>query len=143
MDKVLGQDLKEGLERTNFLRDNCEAIEDIGYTKQFTPEKMEEMKNSLVDNNISLRDVRADKKASDKIYNDQIKQLEGEGEELTKSLKEKAEFVNEACYKFVYEEERMTAYYNSDGIMVFSRPSTPEEMQKTIQMELRRTGTEG
>lgn len=33
MDKVLGQEY-EGKARIDFLRDNCDAVEDLGYTKQ-------------------------------------------------------------------------------------------------------------
>lgn len=143
MDNVLGQEYSKGKERINFLRDNCDAVENLGYTKQIPTDKMEELKDVLVENNIQLRDVRADKKAANKLFNDQIKQLEDGNEDVTKTLKEKSEFVNENCFKFVDEKTRTAAYYNEDGICVYSRPARPEEMQGTIQMELRRTGTEG
>ena len=113
MEQVLGQEL-EGIQRVNFLRDNCDVVENLGYTKAIPSEKLEGLKERLVENNIQLRDVRADKKAANKIYNEQIKQL----------------------------EERKVGYYNHEGLLVFSRPARPEELQKTIY-HMQRTGTEG
>lgn len=141
MEQVLGQEY-EGLERIQFLKDNCYAVEKLGYTKQIPNDRLEGMKEKLVENNIQLRDVRADKKAANKLFNEQIKQLEEDNDYVTGMLKEKSEYVTEECYKFVDDEKRMTGYYNADGILVYSRPSRPEEMQKTIY-QMPRTGTEG
>lgn len=89
MDKVLGQEY-EGKARIDFLRDNCDAVEDLGYTKQLPNEEIEALKDRLVENNIQLRDVRADKKAANKEFNDQIKQLEESNDEVTGKLKAKS-----------------------------------------------------
>lgn len=141
MEQVLGQEF-EGNERVNFLRDNCDVVENLGYTKAIPSEKLEGLKERLVENNIQLRDVRADKKAANKIYNEQIKQLEESNDEVTAKLKEKSEYVMEECFKFVDHEERKVGYYNHEGLLVFSRPARPEELQKTIY-HMQRTGTEG
>lgn len=127
-------------ERTAFLRDNCDAVEELGYVKPLANEKIEELKDKLVENNIQLRDVRADKKAQNKLYNEQIKQLEEDNDEVTKQLKEKSEFVNENCFKFVDGDE--VGYYNAEGVLVYQRPARPEEKQPTI-FKVQRTGTNG
>lgn len=142
MDKVLGQEY-EGKARINFLRDNCDAVEDLGYTKQLPNEEIEALKDRLVENNIQLRDVRADKKAANKEFNDQIKQLEESNDEVTGKLKAKSEFVTEACFKFVDTETREVGYYNREGLLVYCRPARPEEMQKSMFSPVLRTGTEG
>jgi hypothetical protein len=142
MDKVLGQEY-EGKARIDFLRDNCDAVEDLGYTKQLPNEEIEALKNRLVENNIQLRDVRADKKAANKEFNDQIKQLEESNDEVTGKLKAKSEFVTEACFKFVDTETREVGYYNREGLLVYCRPGRPEEMQKSMFSPVLRTGTEG
>jgi hypothetical protein len=142
MDKVLGQEY-EGKARIDFLRDNCDAVEDLGYTKQLPNEEIEALKDRLVENNIQLRDVRADKKAANKEFNDQIKQLEESNDEVTGKLKAKSEFVTEACFKFVDTETREVGYYNREGLLVYCRPARPEEMQKSMFSPVLRTGTEG
>lgn len=142
MDKVLGQEY-EGKARIDFLRDNCDAVEDLGYTKQLPNEEIEALKDRLVENNIQLRDVRADKKAANKEFNDQIKQLEESNDEVTGKLKAKSKFVTEACFKFVDTETREVGYYNREGLLVYCRPGRPEEMQKSMFSPVLRTGTEG
>lgn len=142
MDKVLGQEY-EGKARIDFLRDNCDAVEDLGYTKQLPNEEIEALKDRLVENNIQLRDVRADKRAANKEFNDQIKQLEESNDEVTGKLKAKSEFVTEACFKFVDTETREVGYYNREGLLVYCRPGRPEEMQKSMFSPVLRTGTEG
>lgn len=141
MDKVLGQEY-EGRARIDFLRDNCDAVEDLGYTKALPSDEIEALKDRLVENNIQLRDVRADKKAANKEFNDQIKQLEESNDEVTGKLKAKSEFVTEPCFKFVDEESREVGYYNNEGLLVYSRPARPEELNQNI-FRMARTGTEG
>lgn len=141
MDKVLGQEYN-GKDRVSFLRDNCDAVEDLGYTKSLPNDEIEALKDRLVENNIQLRDVRADKKAANKEFNDQIKQLEESNDEVTGKLKAKSEFVTEPCFKFVDEDAREVGYYNNDGLLVYSRPARPEELNKNI-FRMSRTGTEG
>lgn len=140
LEKILGQNCKAGIERMSFLQDNCEKVQQIGYTKQYTAEQIGELKDQLVENNIQARDVKADKREAMKQYALQLKQIELDNSILTKGLKEKAEFVTEDCYKFFDEETRMVGFYNADGILVEARPAKPEEMQRTIRMA-ERTGT--
>ena len=139
MDKFLGHNIEDPLERAQFLRYNADGIESLGYTKSIPTQELEDLKEKLVENNIQLRDVRADKKAANKEYNDQIKQLEEENDEVTAKLKSRTDFVTEPCYKFI--EGNDVGYYNSDGILVFQRPARPEERQRTIGAILR-TGTD-
>lgn len=127
LDKVLGQDIPAGLERQNFLRDNCDSVEMLDYTKELNEERRNELKESLVDKNIQLRDVRADKRAADELYKEQdkayknqIKHLESESEEIAKTLKEKAEFVREDCFKFIDEETRTAGYYDNEGVLRYT-----------------------
>ena len=141
-DRVLGQEYNPS-DRIKFLKDNCDVIEELGYTKQYDNKKIEELKDQLVDTSIQMRDVKADKKDATKMYNEQIKQLEERSEEVTKGLKEKAEFVNETCYRFLDQETRTVGFYSAEGLLVLQRPARPEEMQTSIKMEYQRTGTEG
>lgn len=150
LDKVLGQEYPAGLERENFLRDNCDGVEELDYTKELSKDRREELKETLVDKNVQLRDVKADKRAADEIYKEQdkgyknqIKHLESENEEIAKTLKEKAEYVRENCFKIVDDETRTVGYYDREGVLRYTRPVRPEERQSTLQMQIRRTGTEG
>ena len=150
LEKFLGQEYTDKDARYNFLRDNCDCIEVLDYTKELSKERREELKEALVDKNVQLRDVKADKRAADELYKEQdkgyknqIKHLESENEDIAKTLKEKAEFVSENCFKFIDDETGSVGYYDNEGVLRYSRPLAPDERQRTIQMEIRRTGTEG
>lgn len=140
MQRTLGQDIPNRLERKMFLQDNCDAVEDLGYVKEIPTERLEELKEVLVENNIELRSLREAKKEAVKEFNDQIKPLEEINAQTTKQLKERSEYVNEQCYKFVDNEERTVGYYNSEGLLVFSRPIRPEEIQTTLNQAARAIG---
>lgn len=47
MERELGKDLEQGKTRVAFLMDNCDAVEEKGYMKPFTPEELARMKESL------------------------------------------------------------------------------------------------
>lgn len=140
MQRTLGQDIPNRMERKMFLQDNCDAVEDLGYVKEIPSERLEELKEVLVENSIELRSLREAKKEAVKEFNEQIKPLEEINAQTTKQLKERSEYVNEQCYKFVDNEERTVGYYNSEGLLVFSRPIRPEEIQTTLNQAARAIG---
>lgn len=142
MEQVLGQDVERGAARIAFLQDNCDKVEELGYTKAIPSERLEELKNQLVDVSIQTKDVKADAKESARQYKEQIKQLETESGNITDQLKARSEYVMEKCFKFVDSEARQVGYYNSDGLLVYQRPAQPDELQKTVYQSLR-TGTNG
>lgn len=61
MDKFLGQDIPEQ-ERWQFLQDNADAVEKIGYTHRFTPEELAQKKETLAEVSITINDVEMEKK---------------------------------------------------------------------------------
>ena len=132
MDKVIERHL---------LENNCDAIEQVGYTRRFTPDELAERKEELADNSIQLSDIDAEKKVIDSQFKAHKKPLDARKSTLLEELKNKSEFVKEDCYKFIYHDERMVGFYNSDGELVSSRPIMPQEMQKTIFGQMR-TGTD-
>lgn len=140
MEKVLGQEF-QGKNRIDFLRDNCDKVEPLGYTKQIPSEQLDKMKDGLAENSIKLKDLKDEKKEVMKDFNDQIKELEAENEKLTDHLKAKSVFVEEECFKFVDEDSRQVGYYNSDGLLVFQRPARPEELNSNV-FRIARTGTD-
>lgn len=56
MDKFLGQDIPEQ-ERWQFLQDNADAVEKIGYTHRFTPEELAQKKETLAEVSITINDI--------------------------------------------------------------------------------------
>lgn len=142
MDKFLGQEIPE-TDRWQFLKDNADAIEGIGYTHRFTPDELSQKKESLAETSIQINDVETEKKEVMEDFKQQLKPLNETKQTLLENIKKGSEYVeNEECAKILYHDEKMAGYYNKLGELVYSRPIMPQEMQKTIFNINRKTGTE-
>ena len=142
MDKFLGQDIPEK-DRWQFLMDNADAVEEIGYTHRFTPEELAQKKESLAEVSIRINDIETEKKEAMDEFKERLKPLNEEKQELLDHIKKGSEFrSDEECAKILYHEERMAGFYNKLGELVYSRPIMPQEMQKTIfNITNKKTGT--
>jgi small-conductance mechanosensitive channel len=139
MEKTLGKNYSEN-ERTAFLKDNCDSIVEKGYMKQFNPQEILGMKESLSETDIQINDLEEEKKAVTKDIKIRLDPLKDERKGLLKNIKQKAEFKKEICYKFVDQIEKMVGFYNSEGDMIEVRPAQSDELQGTI-FQIGRTGT--
>ncbi len=131
MEKQLFQNYSEE-QRVSFLKDNCDAVEDIGYMRRFTPEELSEKKERLSSVAIDLNDIDQEKKEVMDEFKGRLKPLETEKVNLLRQLKNKTEFVKEPCFKFINEKEGMVGFYNSLGELISSRPLMAEERQRSI-----------
>lgn len=142
MDKFLGHEIPEK-DRWQFLLDNADAVEEIGYTHRFTPEELAQKKESLAETSIKINDIETEKKEAMEAFKAELKPLNERKQELLENIKKGSEYVkNEECVKILVHEEKTAGYYNKLGVLVYSRPIMPQEMQKTIFNINRKTGTE-
>lgn len=146
IEKTLGQDIENPVLRTRFLKDNCEAVESVGYMKPFKPEEIEKKKNRLADLSIELADIEAEKSAAVSMFKARMTPLKEERSEIVSDIKVKARYVTEQCYKFVDRDSRMVGFYNSEGKLISERPAMVDELQLNIPFdrsnEMSGTGTE-
>lgn len=141
MDKFLAQEVPEN-DRFDFLKDNADALEEIGYTHRFTPDELAQKKESLAETSIRINDIEIEKKEVMDGYKEQLKPLNVIKQTLLENIKKGSEYVeDEECAKILYHDEKMAGYYNKLGELVYSRPIMPQEMQKTIFNINRKTGT--
>ena len=141
MDKFLGKEIPEK-DRWQFLQDNADAVEEIGYTHRFTPDELAQKKESLAETSIKVNAIEIEKKEEMDGYKEQLNPLNEEKQKLLENIKKGSEYVeDEECVKILYHEEKMAGYYNRLGELVYSRPIMPQEMQKTIFNINRKTGT--
>jgi hypothetical protein len=135
MNRTLGQDYTDGPYRIQFLKDNCDKVEELGYMKQFTPEEIQQQKDELSEVAIKINDIESERKEAMSEFKTALKPLETQKASLLKNIKTKAEFVREECFKFTDFDDRMVGFYNSDGLLVESRPMRPDEAQRTINLK--------
>jgi hypothetical protein len=140
MDKFLGKEYANKAEREDFLKNNCEKVEEKGYMKPFTPEQLQGHKENLANLSIKIEEVEDEKKATAKHFKSELDPLFEKRREMESNIRRKAEFVREICYKFTDFEAKETGYYNADGDLIECRPATADELQPTI-FSISRTGT--
>lgn len=140
LDRELGKDIAIE-ERAQFLEDNCDAVEDVTYSRSFAPEELALKREQLTDSSIKIADIEEEKKAVMDSIKERLKPLQEQKDEAIKALREKSQTVTEKCYKFLDEETKMVGFYNKEGNLVSSRPAFQKELEKTIMMELRKNGT--
>ena len=144
MEKFLGQEFNQR-ERARFLRDNADAIEELGYNKPLTEDEIVTLKEELTNTSIRIADIEQQKKEATDEFNAQLKPLLKNRTEAIVMLKNKSEFRTEECFKFIDHDAGEVGFYNSEGVLVYQRGILPGERQKTIfeNMEFRqkKTGT--
>lgn len=139
MDKFLCQEIPEE-ERWQFLQDNADSVECIGYTHRFTPEQLAQKKESLAEVSIKINDIETDKKEVMYEFKEKLKPLNEDKMGLLDNIKKGSEYIeNKECAKILYHDEKMAGFYNKQGELVYSRPIMPQEMQKTIFADIRKS----
>lgn len=132
MDKELGQEYKNPIQREAFLKDNCDGCEQKGYMKPYSPEELQGHKEKLANVSIEIEELENEKKEAMETFKGKLKPLQEQRKQMVSNIKAKAEYVTEICYRFTDQETKETGYYNKDGKLVESRPATTDELQPTI-----------
>ncbi len=132
MERELGQEYRNPAQREAFLKDNCDACEQKGYMKPYTPEELQGHKENLANVSIEIAEIEAEKKQAEANFKGRLKPLKESRAIMVSNIKSKAEYVNEICYRFTDQETKETGYYNKEGILVECRPATADELQPTL-----------
>ena len=141
MERELGQDIKNPIQREAFLKDNCDACEQKGYMKPYSPEELQGHKEKLANVSIEIAEIEAEMKQVQAEYKGKLKPLKESRSMMVSNIKSKAEYVNEVCYRFTDQDTKETGYYNKDGKLIECRPATADELQPNLFSIARKTGT--
>lgn len=143
MEKFLGQEYQDPNERELYLRDNADAIEQMGYSKPIPSDQIEKLKETLADASIKKLEQEEAKKAAVQMYNEEIKGYKITIKDAADKLKRKSTYVKEPCYKLVDQQTRQVGYYNKEGMLVYQRAARQSELQpRLFAMHPGKTGTE-
>ena len=130
-------------DRAQYLRDNCDAVEEITYSKSFSSEELAEQRETLTDLSIKIADIEEELAEAKSHFKELLKPLREQKAVAIENLKKKAHVVTEECCKFFDEETKMIGYYNDEGKLVNSRPAFPNEMQGNLfRINVPKTGTD-
>ena len=137
MQKVLGQDIQDLEQRKQFLLDNCDKVVEMNYHKSYTADELAEMKTDFAEKHIRIAALEEKIKDFKDEINVELKPLKENVAEIRENLKSKGQNVYEKCYQFLDEEDRMVCTYNAEGVLIESHRATSDELQKTIQADIR------
>lgn len=72
LERELGKDV--ALEqRAQFLEDNCDAVEEVTYSKMFTPEELAQKREQLTDSSIKIADIEEELKVVKADFKERLK----------------------------------------------------------------------
>ena len=134
MEKTMGKDIANPVQREQFIKDNADKVENKGYMKPYTPEELQGHKEKLANVSIEIAEIEAEMKQVQAEYKGRLKPLKEARANMVSNIKAKAEYVHEPCYRFTDQEAKVTEFYNKEGDLVEERPATAEELQPTLFM---------
>ncbi len=132
MEKTLGKEYENKVERIAFLKDNCDACENKGYMKPYTPAELQGHKEKLANVSIEISEIEAEMKQAQAEYKGRLKPLKEARSMMVSNIKSKAEYVTEVCYRFTDQETKETGFYNDAGDLIECRPATADELQPML-----------
>lgn len=132
MDKTIGKDIENPIERESFLKDNADGCAEKGYMKPYSREELQGHKENLANVSIEIAEIEAEAKKAAAEYKGRLKPLKEDRSMLVSNIKAKAEYVEEMCYRFTDPDTKETGFYNKDGDLIECRPATADELQPTI-----------
>ena len=88
LDRELGKDIALE-ERAQFLEDNCDAVEDVTYSRAFSPEELALKREQLTDASIKIADIEEEKKEVMDGFKERLKPLQEQKGEAIKALRDK------------------------------------------------------
>ena len=140
--KILFAD-RPAMLRAQLIEDNCDEMEVVTYTSDFSDTGMDEMRKDLGEIDIEINDKDEAKKAYMQQLRDELKPLKERKKELLSDIKRGYQEITEKCYKFIDRENGVIEIYNRQGELVKTRPIGAKEQQRTIMEEINHaTGTD-
>lgn len=128
-------------QREQILRDNCDQIVEKSYTRKFKQAEINDRRAELANVSIQVQELDDELAQVKATIKGKIKPLLERRAKILGELKSGGEYVTSDVYKFVDVEEGVTAFYAPDGHKIDERSITPEERQRNMFQQLRKTGT--
>ena len=125
MEKYLGLEYEDLAEREQFIKDNADSIENMGYTKPIPSDQIEKLKETLADASIKKLEQEEAKKAAVQMYNEEIKGYKLTIKDAADKLKSKSTYVKEPCYKLIEPADKTGRLLHQGGYAGLPASSTP------------------
>lgn len=131
MEKLILQDVSP-LERKKYLRDSAHKTEKFTYPRPLDESEVTRLKDEFTQNAISLA-KEEEKKAEFMVdWKAEVKPLKETMKGQMTRIRARIEEKTEEVFLLAEHGDGMMGYYNSEGLLVYSRPLMPDERQFSI-----------
>lgn len=107
-------------------------ISDYSYLKTLTREEIRKEEEILIDLAVKLSDLENDFKSVKIEHKAKIDPVKKDYTTILDNIRSGKKLVSEEVFIFFDRDKKIADFYNSEGIMVHSRPMEAEEFQLTI-----------
>lgn len=142
MEKFLFQN-EEPKKRKELLSSQADGVSEEKYYRRLTSEEILQAKSEFTQNSLAMDDLEEQKKEMLDEIKANLKPLKERRKELSSEVRTGIRQMQGTLYKVVDDETRMAYFYDEKGelIQTMTRPALADELQRTIQMEIRKNGT--
>jgi hypothetical protein len=126
-------------ERLEQLKAVAEKTEVFTYPRELSMGELEELKNELSQNCITIDAEDEKKKEMMENYKAAVNPLKQQNRKILQMVRTGSEEVTDSVFLLKDLELEKMGYYNKEGVLVFERRLRPDEMQYSIQEHLRKS----
>jgi len=143
MDKYLFQN-ETPEKRLELLQSTADQIIDDKYYQRLSNEELTMKKADFTANALKVDDLETEKKEVMDEFKERLQPLKVIHKTLSNEIRTGFTEKEGLLYKFIDDNTRMVYFYDESGELIETktRPANSDEMQNTIQMSIRKTGTE-
>jgi hypothetical protein len=117
------------IEEPTPIRERCDKIEEkFGYLKELTQEEKLQEEETLVGLAVKISDLENELKSVKTEYKAKLDPLKKDFTTVLSNVRSGKKFVQEEIYIFLERKLKRAEYYNSEGILVYWRPLTIDEV---------------
>lgn len=143
MDKYILQN-ESPEKRLKYLEDTADAVVEEKYFQRLSKEELTIKKADFTANALEVDDVEDRKKKAMDKFKEELKPLKDKHKKLALEIRTGFEEKEGKLFKMIDQETRMAYFYDETGELIETktRPCNSDELQNTIHMDIRRTGTD-
>ncbi len=128
--------------REQIMRDSCDQIVEKFYTRKFSDQEIQGKRAEYCEVGMEVSALQQELKEINADLKGKIKPLMERQGSILDEIKQGGEQMKGDCFKFIFTELGKVGFYDTNGYLVESRDMTPEERQRTMFQEIRKTGTD-
>lgn len=127
MDLQLFQDLTPE-ERREMLDAQADEVTEENFLQPYTEAEMRQQQKEYVKLSIELADIQGEEDDMKAEFKERKAPIKKSMDSVLSNIRQKGEYVKGKLFKIVDQDERVTGFYNEEGVLVSQRKALPAEL---------------